>query len=283
MSRSARLPALLAAAFVLAGCAPAGGGTVEIGVALYQSRTDVAAGLLEIQVENRGTEPIVVRRAVVDSTGFAEPMVWERDGSTVHPGRRLDLPVELAEPRCDGPEPPTRIVELSLTIGEDAEPVELDVEAEDPFGQVERLREDGCLAASLAEISELRIVGVAAPDRRGAAMLELEAVPGTAPGGYTVDALRGTTLFAPADGRGLRSDEQPVGATLDATGGGFRVPIVPARCDEHAVLEDKQGTLFPFLVTRDDGTTGRVVVTSPDSVRSELYEYVARYCGHGGD
>jgi hypothetical protein len=44
------------------------------------------------------------------------------------------------------------------------------------------------------------------------------------------------------------------------------------------VAEDKRGTYLPLDVTLDDGTAGIVFVGVTDTVREQVYEYVADYC-----
>ena len=58
------------------------------------------------------------------------------------------------------------------------------------------------------------------------------------------------------------------------------VPIVPLRCDAHAVMEDKRGTVFNVLV-RVDGAQGAVEVAAPEAMRGEILRWVSDWCGFG--
>ena len=58
------------------------------------------------------------------------------------------------------------------------------------------------------------------------------------------------------------------------------VPIVPLRCDPHAVMEDKRGTVFNVLVDVD-GASGVVEVAAPEAMRGEILRWVADWCGFG--
>jgi hypothetical protein len=63
------------------------------------------------------------------------------------------------------------------------------------------------------------------------------------------------------------------------------VPITvrPARCDAHAVAEDKVGTLIP-LTLNAAGQSGVVKVPASATLRAAIYAFVARACGWpGGD
>jgi len=53
--------------------------------------------------------------------------------------------------------------------------------------------------------------------------------------------------------------------------------LVPARCDPHAVAEDKRGTVFPLRVSVD-GTSGTVYVAADAEVKAALYDFVRAAC-----
>jgi hypothetical protein len=54
--------------------------------------------------------------------------------------------------------------------------------------------------------------------------------------------------------------------------------VRPARCDPHAVAEDKVGTLLPVEL-EVGGATGVVKVAAPPALRADLYRFVAVACG----
>ena len=58
------------------------------------------------------------------------------------------------------------------------------------------------------------------------------------------------------------------------------VPIVPLRCDPHAVMEDKRGTVFDVRV-EVDGASGVIEVAAPEAMRGEILRWVADWCGFG--
>ena len=74
-----------------------------------------------------------------------------------------------------------------------------------------------------------------------------------------------------------------VGAEVDGFGLAqrVRVPLVPLRCDPHAVMEDKRGTIFDVTVAFD-GASGVVEVAAPAEVKGEILAWVADWCGFGG-
>lgn len=278
-----RIAILVGLAVVLTGCTPVAidAEPPELTVALYQHRAGIAAGILEIQLANEGTAPVTVSRAVLDSTGFSAPMIWERRHSTVLPGRRLDLPVEIGEVRCDIDGPPEHIVTLTILDSDgSANPIEHD--AFEPFGQLALLHRERCLARELQGIAELEITSIVLPsDTAGPVILEISTTPGEREGSFVVDSLLGTTLFAPAGDDGRALDRRALEMTIRSSDAARTIPIplVPSRCDEHAVLEDKLGTVFPFVVADAGGEQGRLLLAAPESVRHELYRYIAAACG----
>ncbi len=73
-------------------------------------------------------------------------------------------------------------------------------------------------------------------------------------------------------------------ARVDARDGPqvLRVPVVPTRCDAHALAEDKVGTLVPLEVAVDDGPAGRLLLPVTPDVAADLVGWVARRCGLAG-
>ncbi|HET8958353.1 MAG TPA: hypothetical protein VFM95_07840, partial [Microcella sp.] len=68
----------------------------------------------------------------------------------------------------------------------------------------------------------------------------------------------------------------------------IRLSTVPARCDPHAIAEDKQGTLFRVdatltppngdVATGDAPASGTVTVTADDATRDAIYDAITRVC-----
>ena len=58
------------------------------------------------------------------------------------------------------------------------------------------------------------------------------------------------------------------------------LPLVPLRCDPHAVQEDKRGTVFTFDV-EIEGEPGTVEIASSEELRGRILTWVADWCGFG--
>ena len=59
------------------------------------------------------------------------------------------------------------------------------------------------------------------------------------------------------------------------------LPVVPTRCDAHAVQEDKRGTIFDVRVSVA-GESGEVELFVGDALRGRILTWVADWCRFGG-
>lgn len=98
---------------------------------------------------------------------------------------------------------------------------------------------------------------------------------------FTIDALEDTVLLTLSDGNGGADESLPLGRTVSGLEppSSFEIPIVPGRCDPHAIAEDKQGTIFILQLTAPDGSTGRMRVAATPTARASIYEFFAAACG----
>jgi hypothetical protein len=273
--RLAAVATTLAAAFALAGC----GGVVPdlpsgLSVVVYQPRPDVALGRFALQVVNDGAADVEIIAARLSSADFADDVVWT-GASTVLAGRRLDLRVPLPQFDCAAETAPRAF--LAADLGSPSETSE--VEVLDPYDLLPRLHAEGCIGQAIDEIATVTPLEVIVPDGREPAILVLGIAPTGAPGRIEIVGVRGTTLLQPADA-GVSTPELDLGVELSADGPtGLRVPLLPNRCDAHALAEDKVGTIIPFLVDAGGAEPVRWMLILPDELKGALYAYYAAYCG----
>lgn len=110
-------------------------------------------------------------------------------------------------------------------------------------------------------------------------LTELDVEPTGAPGVVRLDAVGGTTLLLPA-AAGQASDLLDLGISIDADGPlEVRIPFVPNRCDPHALMEDKVGTIIPLYVTTATTDETRWMLPVTDAQRADFYAFFATYCG----
>ena len=60
----------------------------------------------------------------------------------------------------------------------------------------------------------------------------------------------------------------------------LELPLVPFRCDPHAVQEDKRGTIFTLDVATG-GQTGVVNLAAPEEMKGDTARLGGRWCGFG--
>lgn len=273
--------ALVAAA--LTGCQTTGSfddPPAGLRVSVYQPRPDVAKNRIAIQVHNDGTEPVTITAASMTSTYFANDFLWGPDRTAVvQPGYAVDLRVDIpTEANCDDP-PAEHSVSLFWTVGEESG--DSLFSPDDPFDVMELLHDAACLIVGVDAVAELDAVSLTAPSELPApADLLVSVAPTGDAGTVTIDSIHSTTLLNPAGADGIGVAELDLGIVVDASGPPeIHIPIVPNRCDAHALAEDKIGTRMPLYVTLDDGTTGRLVLSASDELRGQMYAFYSDYCG----
>jgi hypothetical protein len=188
---------------------------------------------------------------------------------------RVDIPGVAA---CDD-DAPVNAVTFTWTVGERSGTSV--VEPDDGFRMLDRLHDEGCLVENVDAVAVLTAVSLTAPAQEPApAELLISVAPTGEPGTVTVDTISSTTLLNPAGPDGIGVNQLALGIELSADGPEeIRVPIVPNRCDPHALAEDKIGTRMPLYVTLPDGTEGRYVLAASDELRGEMYAFFSGYCG----
>ncbi|HWM34437.1 MAG TPA: hypothetical protein VNR36_09405 [Pseudolysinimonas sp.] len=282
-----RLPAAIltfvVVAAALTACDPAPPNEVPDGVriSVYQPRPDVAKNRIAIQVHNDGTEPVTITGAELNSSFFADPFSWGHRTATVPPGYAVDLRVDIpVDADCTDDAPARHTVVFHWTRGEDSG-VGM-VTPDDPFEVLDLLHDAACLIDRSEDVATLTARTLTAPASQPAPADLLVTVfpPPSSAGSFTIDTVHSTTLLNPAGPDGTGVAELALGIEVSAAGPAeVHIPIVPNRCDPHALAEDKIGTRIPLYVTLDDGTQGRLVLSASDDLRAQMYAFYGAYCG----
>jgi hypothetical protein len=281
------VPAVLAAVALLAtaltGCQTTGSFDDPpdgVRVSVYQPRPDVAKNRIAIQVHNDGDEPVTITAASLHSTYFADDFIWGPDRTAVvKPGYAVDLRVDIpAEANCSDVTA-EHSVSLFWTVGDSSG--DSLFTPDDPFEMLELLHDAACLTVGVDAVAQLTAVALEVPEELPApAQLLISVEPTGAEGIVTLDSIHSTTLLNPAGPDGIGVPELELGIAIDASSPpDLRIPIVPNRCDAHALAEDKVGTRMPLYVTAPDGTTGRLVLSADDELRAQMYAFYSAFCG----
>jgi len=297
---TARVAALLAVtSTVLSGCSPAAPADseslalpgpvtvadVSVTAEVYRSRLDPAQGGIQLSVRNDGVVPLTIVGARLESPALQQPVVRDRT-TVIGPGLTRDLALTLTSAACpvDEPEPPQAVLIVQLSDGSTAE---LAMPTVDRIGQWAEWVAAECVAAAVAERVAIAVRHDPARDDGAVIGLLLDIVPRAggvdAEGDAEVEllSLSDTVLFGLVQaGDGARVTSAPL--PPDAAGGAAAVSIplllTPARCDAHAIADDKQGTLFRVAV-RVDGQPGVITVVADDATKAALYDAYTRACG----
>jgi hypothetical protein len=269
-----------------------------------QNRDDYGKQRVSIQLTNTSDAVLTVLGARLRSTLFAEGISWQAspEGIELPPGQTKSLPAALPAPVCapaagtdaagtdaagtdavptdaaPTPAAPTLALRMAPALGTAPEG---SVIAADPYGVLTRNNAELCLAQAADLIASFRLdpgLEVAADGRT--AVVRLLVTPRGAgaaadAAALTIARIEGTTLLA-------EDPAVPWPSDVSVRAGGdvreIRLGIRPARCDPHAVAEDKVGTLLPLRVTVA-GRDGVLKVDAGPLLRGQIYDFVTAACG----
>jgi len=284
--------------------------TGPVAAQINQFRDNYSKQIIEIQLTNTTGSALTVVGAELTSPLFAAPITWPaREGGIVlPPGQTKSLAAQLPAPECGSPRPsvpPTKpgadqapgVVSVRVAVPGATVPgagEATTAPAADPFGVLERNNAEMCVARAASAVATIRLAPelVVGADGRTAVM-RLLITPRAAPraDGRTTDAaatgagggaeelvieqVQETTLLAEAP-------DAPWPRALTIRAGGspteLRIGIRPARCDPHAVAEDKVGTLLPLQI-RVAGRDGVLKIDAGGKLRGRIYDFVTTACG----
>lgn len=251
------------------GALPAG-----ITVALLQLRSDVASRQAQVEVHNGGDDPIEIGDVVVTDPRFADTATRiVAKTSTVLPGGTVNIRIQLPEMSCTTSGGPST-VELTFIDG-DAEVVRT-APLPDRLGFLPPLSERECRAQALAQAATVRFSSFDPSPSGVPAGLALE-IATTGAGGVRIAAIQSTNLLTYA---GSPAASFPIDLTLargETSPIVVALPLVPLRCDPHAVQEDKRGTVFNLEV-EIEGEPGLVQVAADEDMRGRILTWVAEWC-----
>lgn len=265
---------------------------------INQLRDNYSQQIIAVQLTNNTAGPLTVLSAVVTSPLFAGPIEWQPapGGIELPPGRTKILPAQLRAPACGIRTAPANrgaAVELRIapssgpgpaTAGPATAGPATAVPAADPYRVLERNNAEMCLAQAAAAVAGLRLepeLEVAADAQ--SAVLTLAITPRSTPGAVNPGS-PGTLTISRIDGTTLLEEDPsapwPRSVSVHAGGASqqFRLGIRPARCDPHAIADNKVGTLLPLRVSAG-GRDGVLKVEAGALLRGRIYEFITTACG----
>ena len=295
-----RVSALVMLIALLTSCGPDGGADppgspppgvgpvsiddIDLVVEVYRTRFDPERGTMQIAVHNAGATPLAVVRASLDSPALTAPLTRD-DETTIPAGATRDLPVLLEGARCPAPTTAAPDARLEVLLADGSTAV-VDESTIDRLGQWAAWLAATCETAAVEAVVQLELRR--APERDvldagSSSVIGLDLVAlGTGSVGEdaVIESIGGTVLLSVVDGEGQRRSSIPIDARVPpGTRTAVPLTVTPARCDPHAIAEDKQGTRFPVTVRLDGQHRVTLTVAADDSTRAALYDTIRRACG----
>ncbi len=244
---------------------------------VLQRRTDIADGMLAISVTNGSDAPFTLTRASYTAPRYAEAMTWDGGERTLAPGRTLDLRIRPAALACDTADGDGTVT-LDFLDGE-GRPGTAQIAPGDPFDLFPRFTDEACATEAVATVADVALARVDGDGQPGhPADVVITVTPTGDAGTFTLDGVRATPLIRMwGPGGSVERLALDVAVHGDDEPREVRVPIVPVRCDPHALADDKVGANLPLEYTVD-GTPIRVVPAVSGEFRAAIHAFVSAYC-----
>lgn len=255
-----------------------------VSIDVYQTRLDYSARQLEISISNESPTDVVITHLEFASPAFESAVSYARLPTSIAAGRTIDFRVDLAPPDCTAADLTTSVtVGFELANGAGV----ATVEPEDRLGQLPTITTEDCLVSDVAAVARVQIadvpLGRASVAGREAALLHLEIEPTGQAGSITLHELEDTVLlFLLNPETGSAAESLPLNLEVDASLAPTTVTfaVLPSRCDQHSVAEDKRGTFFPVSVTTEH-RSGTLFLAASERLRGEVFSFLADSCGWG--
>lgn len=263
---------VLTAALLLAGCSGVETTDAPDGMQVHldQSRIKRQTREVFLRVNNPTEKPVRVTAFRLTSARF-DPVAWKGD-ETIGAGYVRDLRFQLPQSRCgtdlDGH------VRLDYRIG-DGDTRRSTLSVDDLYGTVGLAMDRDCARTTLDGAADLE-TGEPTTTTVGS-QLTL-----TLPVTLTPTGRKDDVAFGGYESTVLFNVEPAPGRPVVLTGEAKDVPLtlVPARCDAHALAEDKVGTLIGVRVeapTLPEGTSFYLPISA--ATRTALHDFYADACG----
>ncbi|MET3368638.1 UNVERIFIED_CONTAM: hypothetical protein ABIE34_001879 [Jeotgalibacillus campisalis] len=258
---------------------PTSGSSRPVTVEVNQSRDQYGKQAIQIQLTNTTDTPLTITEARLRSTLFEGDISWEPSAGSLElpPRQPKSLPAALPAATCKTSADDSTELKASITYSAPGkDPVVENTSASDPFGVLPRNADELCIAAEAAAVATIVLdpgLEVAADGRTAVVRLIITpATPGTDAQSLTIEGIDETTLLAQSP-----AAPWPRNVLLGTAKQELPLTIRPARCDPHAVAEDKVGTLLPLRVAIGE-RIGVLKIAAPNGLRGRIYDFVTAAC-----
>lgn len=237
-----------------------------------QSRFQRSGRILFVRIQNGSSHRIAMSDFKLSSPRF-EDVTWS-GAETLEAGDKTDIDFTMPQGRC-GKKLDARI---TLTYRrDDADLQKSTVSVDDIYDNASYFADRDCAQLTLEEAAK---VEVGTPHVTGAGRDSVLSLPVTmTPTGKRTDVrfagFGDTVLFRQAPASPAKADIALTGPPQH-----LRMQVVPARCDPHALAEDKVGRLFPVKVAADDvPTDATYFLPLTKAQRIAFFDFFRSHCG----
>lgn len=272
-----------------------------------QFRDNYGKQIIEIQLTNNSANAVTVHAASITTPLFAAGIAWRAspDGTHIPPGQAKSLPAQLTAANCGtgtgttgplspGPGNPGtggQGVAASVTVrlspnGAAENAAQENLPATDPFGVLVRNNTEQCLARDAGAVAKIALepeLTVHGDGRLAVLRLSIRPTLRTSPARQGGGSGAGRLVIERIDGTPLLAEDpaRPWPLNLAVGAGGpaqeIELGIRPARCDPHAVAEDKVGTVIPLRVAVG-ARTGILKIAADRNLRGRILDFVTAAC-----
>jgi hypothetical protein len=263
-----------------------------------QFRDNYGKQIIEIQLTNNSADTVTIQAASIATPLFAAGIAWHAspDPVQIPPGQAKSLPAKLTVANCGtgtgttGPgstgSEDQGVVSVTVRLSpngaaENGAPESFP--ATDPFGVLVRNNTEQCLARDASSVAAIGLgpeLDVSGDGLRAVLRLSIRPSVRTSPAQHSgaarlvIERIDGTPLLAED-----HSKPWPLNLAVDAGGPAreLELGIRPARCDPHAVAEDKVGTVIPLSVTVG-ARTGILKIAADRDLRGRILDFVTAAC-----
>lgn len=266
-------------AVTVAGCSPQNPpvpAPTGVTVSISQDRLYIARNEASIEIANAGSEPISLTSTSYVTPSLAGEISWSGQ-LQVPAGSKRAIHFPIPETDCAGDAAATGTARLGFATPAGAASAQFAVT--DSYGFLRNHQAAACFAKLLDATASVQLTDVTTKTT-DAGLVAVLTVTARVQGSHAIriDSVKSTTLLQPAGGGWIWEPAM----TVDAGGtAAVQLEAGPARCDVHAIAEDKVGTRFDTTVTILAATpvTGRITLVASDAQRGALYDYVVAACG----
>lgn len=240
---------------------------------LDQTRLQRNTGDAFVRLVNDTGTPIEVSQVEVGSDRFEA--TWSGEEAV---DRETDFDFAMPRGKCGGGGD-AEVTITWRTSGEQGEWRTSTGEAEDRYANIDRLLDRGCAERTMSEAAEItfgepRVEGVG---RQSVFVLPVTFTPTGERPEVTFAGWEGTVLFQMAPGAPTFPRFTPRPMTGEAAT--LEMRVVPARCDPHALADDKVGSLFRVHVGGPGLPEQAAYFLRLDKgQKTALYDFLPGYC-----